>query len=163
MSIIKWFNKPKWQSPNEKVRMTAIQTSQDPELTGQLLTIVFEDVSEKVQLAALNKISNPTDINHIINTHQSKKIKSVAKRKLVACINADKDDQYQDLFKHINDKEVIQAIAQDAKNTSIKIKAIAQITQQGFLGDLLLKERDPAVQSAILQHISQPSTLQRLM
>ncbi|TDR16280.1 DUF349 domain-containing protein [Marinicella litoralis] len=163
MSIIKWFNKPKWQSPNEKVRMTAIQTSQDPELTGQLLTIVFEDVSEKVQLAALNKISNPTDINHIVNTHQSKKIKSVAKRKLVACINADKDDQYQDLFQHINDKEVIQAIAQDAKNTSIKIKAIAQITQQGFLGDLLLKERDPAVQSAILQHISQPSTLQRLM
>lgn len=163
MSIIKWFNKPKWQSPNEQVRITAIQSSQDPELISQLTTIVFEDNSEKVQVAALNKISNPTEINHIINTHPSKKIKSIAKRKLIACFSTDQDSQHQDLFQHITDNEVIKAIAQEAKNSEIRIKAIAQISQQGFLGDLLLQERDNAVQETILQQINQESTIQRLL
>jgi len=163
MSIIKWFNKPKWQSPNEQVRMTAIQTSKDPELLAQLSTIVFEDNSEKVQVAALNKMTNPHEINQVVNTHPNKKIKTIAKRKLLTCFSADQENQSLDLFKLITDTEVIRAIAQEAQNSSIRLAAIAKITQQGFLGDLLLNEHDAKVQEAILQQITQESTLQRLL
>ena len=59
MSILNWFNKPKWQNPNEQVRITAIQTSEDIELISSLPEIVNNDVSEKVQKTALSRIKNP--------------------------------------------------------------------------------------------------------
>ena len=49
MSLIKWFNKPKWQNPNEQVRITAIQNSDDQELIHALPDIVASDNSVKVQ------------------------------------------------------------------------------------------------------------------
>ncbi len=162
MSILKWFNKPKWQSPNEQVRMTSIQTSQDPELIAQLPNIVFDDASEKVQLAAMNQISNPNEIIRIVKNHTNKKIKTIAKRKLVAVFSSENNES-ETLFNQINDKDVIQAIAKEASSQEIRIAAIGKITQQGFLGDLLLKEKNVAVQEAILAQINQESTIHRLL
>ncbi len=77
MSILNWFNKPKWQNPNEQVRITAIQTSEDIELISSLPEIVNNDVSEKVQKTALSKIENPQTLLTISHQHPNKFIKQI--------------------------------------------------------------------------------------
>ncbi len=163
MSILKWFNKPKWQSPNEQVRVTAVQTSSDAELLGQLINLVNQDSSEKVQIAALNRLTDYADIRSIADQHPNKKVRNIASKKLINWFAQEQNDLQVKVFDHIKDKEIIQAIAAQAKNTDIRNSAVKKINQQGFLGDLLLQEKNHNIQQQILQQITQASTLQRLL
>ena len=163
MSILKWFNKPKWQSPNEQVRVTAVQTSKDAELLGQLVKLVNQDSSVKVQIAALNRITDYIEISTIAEQHPNKKVQNIASKKLINWFAQEKNNKQHQVFKKIIDKETIKAIAAQAQDWDIKIEAVQKINQQGFLADLLLQEHDPKIQKHILQQITQPSTLQRLL
>ena len=53
MSIKNWFNKPKWQNPNEKVRLTAVSHAQDPALLKALMHIATEDKSLAVRQSGI--------------------------------------------------------------------------------------------------------------
>lgn len=163
MSILKWFNKPKWQSPNEQVRMTAVQTSNDAELLGQLKNIVEQDSSEKVQIAALNRLTEYQHISHFAQHHPNKKVKIIAQKKLINWFASATDDTQSQVFNTIEDKTMIQAMAEQAKDREIRLAAIKKINQQGFLGDLLFKEQEASLQNQILEQITQESTIQRLL
>lgn len=163
MSILNWFNKPKWQSPNEQVRMTAIQSSQDSELMAQLPTIVHQDSSTKVQITALNKMTDHASINEVLKNHPHKKIQNIARKKLISWFVTDDHADQKSFLDQITDKELIKSIAQDAINISCRKQAIAQINQQGFLGDLLANESDSELQLLILEKLNQKSTLLRLL
>ncbi|VAW47655.1 hypothetical protein MNBD_GAMMA02-992 [hydrothermal vent metagenome] len=163
MSILNWFNKPKWQNPNEQVRITAIQTSDDIELINSLPEIVNNDVSEKVQKTALSRIKNPQTILNISQHHPNKIIKQLANKKLVNWFKSDNNDEQLGLFKNITDAETIKTVAQHAQNTAVREHALKQIKQQGLLSELLLKEIDLGLQELILEKIEQPVSLTRLL
>jgi hypothetical protein len=163
MSILNWFNKPKWQNPNEQVRITAIQNSNDHELVNALPEIVNNDVSLKVQKTALSKIEDPQLVLTISQQHPNKTIKQLANKKLINWFKAKNQDSQLELFKHISDATTIKTVAQQAQNPAVREHAIKQITQQGLLGELLLSETDQVLQQLIIEKINQPATLARLL
>ena len=163
MSILNWFNKPKWQNPNEQVRITAIQNSDDINLIAALPEIVNTDISEKVQKTALNKIEDPHTLLKISQEHPNKTVKQLANKKLINWFKLNSNDTQLNLFKNITDTETIKTVAQFAKNTSVREHALKQIKQQGLLGELLLIETELDLQKLIIEKIEQPTTLSRLL
>lgn len=163
MSILKWFNKPKWQNPNEQVRLTAIQNSTDPDLISALPLIVESDQSPKVRKAALARIESPEKLLEIARQNNPETTK-IAYRKLAQIIvQSETDDaQLQHTIGQIKDNESLKTIAAEAQNARFRNTAVEQIEQQGFLGDLLLKEKDKTVQHTIIDKLTQQSTLQRI-
>lgn len=163
MSILNWFNKPKWQNPNEQVRITAIQNSDDRELISALPEIVNSDRSSKVQKTALSKIEDPQIILSISQHHPDKAIQQLANKKLVNWFKSSNNDSQLDLFKKISDPTTIKTVAQEAQNPAVRKHALKQIKQQGLLGELLLKESDVDLQKLIIEKIQQTKTLKRLL
>lgn len=159
MSLFNWFAKPKWQSPNEQVRLTAVQTGQEPELLQQLNQITAHDISLKVRKAALSRINDPSQLAHIAANNDHNDIKKLAMKKWVQSLLDSEDVSAID---DIKDSESLIELAQSASHAKMRLKAIQAINQQGTLGDLLLKESDASVQQAILEKLEQASTLQRI-
>ncbi len=162
MSLINWFNKPKWQSPNEQVRITAIQSSDAPELISSLLDIVNNDPSIKVQKTALARVEQGKELVSIALNHPNKAIRTQANKKLIGLFTQHDNPDHLALFQSIKDPETIKAVAELAKSPALRKQAIEQIKQQGLLGELLLKESDTELQKLIIEKIDKPSTLARL-
>ncbi len=162
MSIIKWFNKPKWQSPNEQVRITAIKTGQDADLLSALADIVNTDPSLKVQKTALSRIEDNKTLLAVLLHHTDKAIKKQASKKLIQSFSQTSDDNQLDIFNQINDAETIKMMAQKAANVTVRRAALEHIKQQGLLSELLFTEPDPELQKLIIEKIDQPATLSRL-
>lgn len=163
MSLLKWFNKPKWQSPNEQVRITAIQSSDDPELHLSLLDIVNNDVSDKVQRTALTKIENPAELTKILASHSNKSIKKLAGKRLVQWFEKEDENSQLQIVNQIKDTETIKTLAELALNDEVRKTALSQIKQQGLLSQLLIKEKNPELQQLIINKIDQNKTLERLL
>lgn len=162
MSIIKWFNKPKWQNPNIQVRITAIQTSQDNELINSLEEIVNNDPSTKVQKTALSRIQDPESIVRILSLHPDKAVKNQASKKLIHWFAENNEPTQLSVFDQITETDTIKTLAEKAINPAVRKQALNQIKQQGLLGELLFTEQDQALQALILEKIDQPSTLRRM-
>ncbi|MCX7555006.1 hypothetical protein OS175_14110 [Marinicella sp. S1101] len=163
MSIMKWFNKPKWQSPNEQVRLTAIQNSKDPDLMSSLGDIVYADASQKVQKVALGRIVDPQVLLQILNQHPNKDIKKQASKKLIIWFTNETNDEQTAIVNAITDPQTIQALAESAHSKTIRKYALDHIKQQGLLGELLFKEKEVALQQLIIDKIETPNKLKKLL
>lgn len=167
MSVLPWFNKPKWQSKNEQVRLTAVQHSNDAELKAQLLDIINHDVSPKVQRAALNRLNDIQVIASVAQEHTDPGLRTIAEKKLAQALiqinGTNLTETEVRLVQTIKSNDVRRQIAEQANAPELRLAAIDKLSQQGLLGDLLMTESDPTVQNAILDKISQESTLKRLL
>lgn len=167
MSVLPWFNKPKWQSKNEQVRLSAVQHSNDDELKPHLLQIINHDVSPKVQRAALNRLNEIQVIAVIAQEHTDPAIRVLAEKKLAQALvqinSSNLSETEVSLVQALNNNEVRRQIAEQASAPELRMAAINNLSQQGLLGDLLMTESDTAVQHAILAKITQESTLKRLL
>ncbi len=167
MSILPWFNKPKWQSKNEQVRLTAVQHSNEVELKAHLLQINNYDDSPKVQRAALSRLNEIQVIASIAQEHTDPAIRNLAEKKLAQVLvqlnTTNLSETEVRLVKAIKNNEVRRQIAEMASAPELRMAAIDNLNQQGLLGDLLMAESDTTVQNAILAKISQESTLKRLL
>ncbi len=166
MSILNWFNKPKWQSNNEQVRLTAIQHSSDGELKAHLSDIVFHDNSEKVQKAALNRISELSVLQEIAAKHPNQDIQQSADKRLshflAAVSNAEQTDSHLSLAQKLKSHEAKAYLIEHSQSLALRKVAVDGIKRQGLLGDLLLAVESPELQHYILKNIEQNSTLQRI-
>ncbi|WP_154221931.1 DUF349 domain-containing protein [Marinicella rhabdoformis] len=159
MSIFNWFNKPKWQSPNEQVRLTAVQTDNDAALLDALPQIISSDSSIKVRKAALSRIDDTHQLHQIAEQNDQTEVKKLARKKWTHLMAKSKNT---DAIKNLNDNEALLYLAGQSQHSKMRLQAVSQINQQGTLGDLLLNEKDREVQQAILEKITQESTLQRI-
>lgn len=166
MSILNWFNKPKWQSNNEQVRLTAIQHSSDGELKAHLSDIVFHDNSSKVQKAALARISEPSVLQHIAGEHPDNEIKRLADKRLshlLAVITpAEQLDSHLKLAQKLQSPQAKAYLIEHGQALSLQKAAVPGLRRQGLMGDLLLTAQSAELQQTLLDHIEQTSTLQRI-
>ncbi len=167
MSILNWFNKPKWQSNNEQVRLTAIQHSPDAELKAHLSDIVFRDDSPKVQKAALNRIQDLSVLQHIAEHHPIKDLQLLADKRLshfLAAITPEQQTEtHKTIAKQLQSNEAKAHLIEHGQSLALQQAAISQLKRQGLLGDLLLTVQSAELQHAILANIDQGSTLKRIL
>lgn len=163
MSIIKWFNKPKWQNPNKKVRLAAVTHGQEPELIKALTEIARNDESTAVQKAALGRLTDYDTILEIANESQNKDLKAFAHKKINDWIaNIDDHTKQLSIVNKISDAQNREYLAQHAKSSEIRAHLISDIQKQGLLGDLIICEKSTSLQKKLLEKITQISTLKRI-
>lgn len=167
MSILNWFNKPKWQSNNEQVRLTAIQHSSEGELKAHLSDIVFHDSSEKVQKAALNRIQDLSVLQHIVQHHSNKDLQLLADKRLshfLAAITPEQQTEtHKTIARQLQSNEAKAHLIKHGQSLALQQSAISQLKRQGLLGDLLLTVQSAELQHALLAVIDQGSTLKRIL
>ncbi|MBL4660394.1 MAG: DUF349 domain-containing protein [Alcanivoracaceae bacterium] len=162
MSIVNWFNKPKWKNKDARVRAIAVNSDTTPELIAQLTNISQNDESEKVRSAAVRRIKDYSLIAKIAENDSHKTVKSAAYKMLQNWFNKNNDEQQLAIIKQITDIKTIELAAANSVNKSIKEYCIAKITKQGLLGDLLINEKDKDLRQIIVEKIDKPATLKRI-
>jgi hypothetical protein len=166
MSILNWFNKPKWQSNNEQVRLAAIQHSSESELKAHLSDIVFQDDSPKVQKAALNRIQDLSVLQHIAQQHPKPELQNLAEKRLshflAAITPAEHSDAHLTIASQLKTNEAKEYLIKQGQALPLRQAAVDGIKRQGLLGDLLLSVQSVELQQHILAHIDQTSTLKRI-
>jgi hypothetical protein len=166
MSILNWFNKPKWQSDIEQVRLTAVQHSSNSELKAHLADIVFHDSSDKVKKAALNRIQELSQLQHIAQNHPNKELQLLADKRLSHLLAAISTEQQTDAHlthaKQLKSNEAKAHLIEHGQSPSLQQAAVEGLSRQGLLGDLLLSAQSLDLQQLILTKIDQASTLKRI-
>ena len=162
MSIINWFNKPKWKNKDAKIRAIAINTDDSTELKAQLTNISQNDESELVRSAALKRLDDYTLIAKIAENDTHKSVKNSAYKILQDWFKNNDSEQQLQIIKKINDNTTIELAASLSSNKEMRQYCINKITKQGLLGDLLLNEKDKDLRQLIVSKINKPATLKRI-
>jgi len=162
MSIVNWFNKPKWKNKDARVRAIAVNSDSTPELIAQLANIGQNDASEKVRSAALRRLKDYSLIAKIAENDSHKSVKSAAYKILQDWFNKNTDQQQLAIIKQITDITTIESAATNSADKSIRQYCIGKINKQGLLGDLLINEKDKDLRQIIVEKIDKPATLKRI-
>ncbi|VAW36712.1 hypothetical protein MNBD_GAMMA01-658 [hydrothermal vent metagenome] len=163
MSIIKWFNKPKWKSKDADVRARAVSSDSSPELTAQLLNISQNDQSAKVRVAAVRRLGDYTSIVKIAENDLDKNVKSTAYKILQDWFSNSDTQQQLAVIQQITAAKTIELVAKTAKGKQLRAYCIEKISKQGLLGDLLVNEKDKDLRQLIVAKIDKPATLKRIV
>lgn len=162
MSIINWFNKPKWKSKDANVRAIAINSDNTEELINQLSSISQNDTSEKVRSAAVRRLKDYSLIAKIAENDSHKSVKSAAYKILQEWFSKDKNSQQLSIIKQITDIKTIELAAANSDDKDIREYCIAKVNKQGLLGDLLINEKDKELRQILVNKIVKPATLKRI-
>lgn len=166
MSILNWFNKPKWQSNNEQVRLTAVRHSTAAELKAHLADIVFHDNSPKVQKAALNRITELSLLLDIVKKHPDSELQQLADKRLshlLALITAEEQTEaHITVAQQLQSNQAKAHLIEHGQALPLRMAAVAGLNRQGLLGDLMLSVHEPELHHHILDRINQTSTLKRV-
>ncbi|MCX7544613.1 DUF349 domain-containing protein [Marinicella gelatinilytica] len=166
MSILNWFNKPKWQSNNEQVRLAAVQHSTDANLRAHLAEIVFKDSSTKIQKAALSRINDLSVLQQVVKEHPNTDMRHLADKKIsqsLALVEEGGQTQtHLQAAKQLYSNEAKIHLIEQGQSLLLQQAAVDGLSRQGLLGDLLLSINNSNLQQHILTKINQPSTLNRI-
>lgn len=162
MSLMSWFNKPKWKSKDADIRAKAVHTDNTPELKSQLIHICQNDESEKVRSVAVKRLSDYSIIANIAQNDPHKSVKNAAYKMLQDWFTQTTDAQQLKIIKEIDDPKTIESAAQQAKDKEIRKYCIDKVKKQGLLGDLLVNEKDKDLRQLIVSKIDKPATLKRI-
>ena len=163
MSIINWFNKPKWKNKDTKIRAFAVNTDNSTELKAQLTHISQNDESELVRTAALRRLEDYALIAKIAENDAHKSVKTAAYKILQDWFKNNDNELQLQVIKTINDNTTIEQAASLSANKEIRQYCINTINKQGLLGDLLLNEKDKDLRQLIVSKINKPATLKRIV
>ncbi len=162
MSLMNWFNKPKWKSKDVNIRAMAVHTDNTPELKSQLVHICQNDESEKVRSVAVKRLSDYSIIAKIAQNDAHKSVKLAAYKMLQDWFIQTTDSKQLSIIKDLNDSKTIESAAKHAKDQEIRKHCIDKIKKQGLLGDLLINEKDKNLRQLIVSKIDKPATLKRI-
>lgn len=163
MSIINWFNKPKWKNKDAEIRALAVSSDDSPELIAQLPNISQNDESAKVRSAAVKRIKDYSIIALIAENDKNNEVRLSAQKILQDWFINQEDNSQYDILQKIKNNSVIEFLAQHAKDITIRKYCIQNISKQGLLGDLLISEKDKKLRNEILDKINKPATLKRIL
>ena len=163
MSIVNWFNKPKWKSKDEDVRILAVNSDDSAELISQLVSISQTDESAKVRSAAVKRLDDYALIAKIASNDNDKSVKTAAYKILQDWFSKTTDDNQLEIIKSIDDLKTIEVAAANSKNKEIRHYCISKISKQGLLADLIATESDKDIRKQIAEKITKPATLKRVL
>jgi hypothetical protein len=163
MSIINWFNKPKWKSKDENIRVLAVNSDESAELISQLVSISQTDESAKVRSAAVKRLDDYALIAKIANKDTDKSVKTAAYKILQDWFSKTTGDIQLEIIKTIEDLKTIEIVAANSSHKEVRQYCISKITKQGLLADLIASESDKDLRKQIAEKITKPATLKRVL
>jgi exonuclease SbcC len=162
MSLMNWFNKPKWKSKDVDIRLIAVKNDQSSDLITELPNIIRNDDSEEVRLAALKRINDYELMAQIAKTDSSNEIKNTAVKLLSDWIQKETSEDQIDIIKQLNNPLLNESAARHSKNPEIRRHCIDLISKQGLLAELVINEPNVELRQLIAEKINKPATLKRV-
>ncbi len=162
---------PVWQSRDATTRADAVAHLHDQELIAELTNIARQDINANVRRAALQRITDIQTLNQCRLLDDDSSNKQLATERLIQMLCHIKTDKSMQQVSPIavellHDGTLsatkIESIAQHAGHRDLRLQAIKQVKRAGFLGDWLLQQSEPELQSQALDQIQKISTLERI-
>lgn len=157
---------PVWESKDVATRRRAVATAQDPRLLAALPDIARMDADAGVRLAALQRLDDEAYWLRARAADADPEVIAAADRALSrqVCEQPAGEHLAERLrwLDAVTSHDVLRQLAAGAMDVELRRAALARITAQGFLGDCVVSEPDPALAAETLARIDQVSTLKRI-
>jgi len=157
---------PRWQSKDAATRLDAVRHEHDRELAAALEQIATEDDDPEVRIAALRRLDDEAAWLAAADRDASDNVRRAANETLIrrfcAAMAGDNLDQRLAWLERQQDAVPLRQLAARAADAELRRAALGRIESQGFLGDCVITEPDPALAETLISRLDQPSTLKRI-
>lgn len=164
MSLRDRLFKPRWQHRDPEVRAAAVASLNDEALRRQLPDIARNDQDLRVRQAAFSRLSRFESLLPIALHESDEQLRHSARQKLLPTVLAAKADDagIQELLHSWNDSKLLERIACEAQESSLRRFALERCQRQGFLGQRASQEKDAELRAYAVSRIEQESTLKQV-
>ena len=162
MSLMNWFNKPKWKSKDADTRLIAVKNDPSPELIAELPKISQNDGSKEVRVAATRRLKDYELIANIAKNDDSNDVKKTALKIISDWIQKETHTDQLDVIKSLNLNTIYESSAKNSKDAEVRKFCIEKINKQGLLADLIVSEPTVEIRQLIAVKITKSATLKRV-
>jgi DNA repair protein SbcC/Rad50 len=167
MKLSGFLNKPRWQAKEAAVRRAGVAEDDDAELLAKLGSIAREDADPGVRSAALKRLAEPALAQRVAQEDPDASVRADAKRlwfDLMAGIHpkAPSPVECVRLLRAQDDAPLIEHIARNATDASLRAAALARVTRASLLAERATTDSSPDLRIAALERIDDEALLDRL-
>lgn len=167
MKLSGFLNKPRWQAKEAAVRRAGVAEDDDAELLASLSSIARQDPDPGVRSAALKRLAEPALAQRIAQEDADQGVRADARRlwfDLLAGIHvrAPSPVECVRLLRAQGDAALIEHIARNATDTSLRAAALARVTRASLLAERATADTSPDLRLAALERIEDEALLDRL-
>lgn len=167
MNFVRKLFKPRWQSSDAAVRLTAVNGEAAPELIAALPQIARSDASPGVRLAALKRLADPGLAQALAQDDPDAGNREAA-RALWFDLLAGRHAQSPPLTERLrlaaaqDAPRLIEHLAEHAAETELRAAALMRVTRPALLVERATAESDAALRLAVVERIDDEVLLERI-
>ncbi|PZQ19425.1 MAG: hypothetical protein DI564_01575 [Rhodanobacter denitrificans] len=167
MNFVRKLFKPRWQSSDAAVRLTAVNGEAAPELIAALPQIARSDASPGVRLAALKRLADPGLAQALAQDDPDAGNREAA-RALWFDLLAGRHAQSPPLIERLrlaaaqDAPRLIEHLAEHAAETELRAAALMRVTRPALLVERATAESDAGLRLAVVERIDDEVLLERI-
>lgn len=167
MNFVRKLFKPRWQSSDAAVRLTAVGGDAMPELVAALPQIARTDADAGVRLAALKRLADPGLAQALAQDDPDAGNREAA-RVLWFDLLAGRHAQSPPLAERLrlaaaqDAPRLIEHLAEHAAETDLRAAALARVTRPALLVERAIAESDAGLRLAVVERIDEEALLERI-
>lgn len=167
MNFVRKLFKPRWQSSDAAVRLTAVSGDATPELVATLPQIARSDADAGVRLAALKRLADPGLAQALAQDDPDAGNREAA-RVLWFDLLAGRHAQSPPLAERLrlaaaqDAPRLIEHLAEHAAETELRAAALARVTRPVLLVERAIAESDAGLRLAVVERIDEEALLERI-
>ncbi|HEY6893074.1 MAG TPA: DUF349 domain-containing protein, partial [Rhodanobacteraceae bacterium] len=167
MKLSGFLNKPRWQAKEAAIRRAGVAEDDDADLIANLASIARQDADAGVRSAALKRLAEPGVAQRAAQEDADSGVRADARRlwfDLLAGIHPKSPSpaECQRLLRAQDDPALIEHIARNASDASLRGAALARVTRASLLAERATTDASPELRIAALERIDEESLLDRL-
>jgi len=167
VNFVRKLFKPRWQSSDAAVRLTAVSGDATPELVATLPQIARSDADAGVRLAALKRLADPGLAQALAQDDPDAGNREAA-RVLWFDLLAGRHAQSPPLAERLrlaaaqDAPRLIEHLAEHAAETELRAAALARVTRPVLLVERAIAESDAGLRLAVVERIDEEALLERI-
>lgn len=167
MNFVRKLFKPRWQSSDAAVRLTAVSAEVAPELLAALPQIARTDTDAAVRLTALRRLADPGLAQALAQDDPDAGNREAA-RALWFDLLAGRHAQSPPLTERLrlaaaqDAPRLIEHLAEHAAETELRAAALARVTRPSVLVERATAESDAGLRLAVVERIDDEALLERI-
>ncbi|MET0230054.1 MAG: DUF349 domain-containing protein [Rhodanobacteraceae bacterium] len=167
MKLSGFLNKPRWQSRETAVRRAGVAEDDDAELLASLSSIARQDADAGVRTAAMKRLADPGLTQRLATEDTDAGVRTEARKLWLDLLagnhlRSPSPVECARLLRAQDDAALIEHVARNARDASLRAAALARVTRSALLADRATSDPDPEIRIAALERIDDEALLVRL-
>lgn len=167
MKILRFLQKPRWQSKDPAQRRVGVEHDEHPELLASLASIARQDEAAVVRLAALRRLADPGIAQGMAHDDPDPDVRDAARRlwRDLLCGNHAKAPELAERLRLVrvqDEPALIEHIAAEAREPELRRAALARVERPSVLAERSLADPELDIRLAALARIEDEAALERI-